>query len=74
MNKIKLLFDMEQLSVDGLKGTGIVRVGNVLFERLLSNKQIDLYPIITTSRGDPLKYLKAKGFYDQVKNKLVYMP
>ena len=51
-SKIKLLFDMEQLSINGLKGTGIVRVANALFERLIGNENIDVYPLVTTKRGN----------------------
>lgn len=73
MTKIKLLFDMEQLSINGLKGTGIVRVGNALFHELFKNEEIDLYPFITTKRGDVKAYLKAKG-YEALVDKIVRLP
>lgn len=72
-SKVKLLFDVEQLSVDGLKGTGIVRVCDVLLHKLVSSPKIDLYPIVTTKRGDIHKYLSAKGLL-HLEKKLVYMP
>ena len=72
--KIKLLFDMEQLSINGFKGTGLVRVGSALFEQLIHNENIDLYPLVTTKRGNVIDYLKAKGYYEVLKNKIVYLP
>ena len=72
-SKVKLLFDVEQLSVDGLKGTGVVRVCDVLLHKLMESPTIDLYPIITTKRGDIHKYLSAKGL-QRLEEKLVYMP
>lgn len=74
MPKLKLLFDVEQLSADGLKGTGIVRVCDVLLHKLSENDQIDLYPIITSKRGDFAKYLAARGLVERFKNKIVHMP
>ncbi len=72
--KKKLLYDVEQLAIDGLKGTGIVRVCDELLRRLVENDQIDVYPVITSERGDFNRYLKAKGLDEQLKNKIVYMP
>ncbi len=74
MRKVKLLFDVEQLSTDGLKGTGIVRVADVLLQGLLKKERIDLYPIITSKRGDFDRYLKEKGLYDTLKDKIIYLP
>ena len=37
MKKIKLLFDMEVLSTSYEKGTGVYRVSDVLFHKLVSN-------------------------------------
>ena len=71
--KKKLLFDVEQLSVDGLKGTGIVRVCDELLCRLVKNNNIDVYPVITSKRGDFDAYLKERGLYKILKNKVVYM-
>lgn len=73
MSKIKLLYDMEQLSVDGLKGTGVVRVCDVLLHKLLNSDKIDVYPIVTTKRGNIMEYLKAKNL-EQLKDKIIYMP
>jgi glycosyltransferase involved in cell wall biosynthesis len=74
MQKIRLLFDVEQLSTDGLKGTGIVRVCDVLLRLLSENKELDVYPIITSKRGDFNNYLKVKGLSEQFADKIVYMP
>lgn len=74
MSKIKLLFDVEQLCTDGLKGTGIVRVSDVLLQKLLQNKELDIYPIITSKRGDFIEYLKQRQLYEQLKDKIVFMP
>lgn len=74
MPKIKLLFDVEQLSVDGLKGTGIVRVCDVLLRLLSENSDIEVYPIITSKRGDFQGYLRAKGLFERLADKIVYMP
>ena len=74
MRKIKLLFDVEQLSTDGLKGTGIVRVADVLLQGLLKKERIDIYPIITSKRGDFDRYLKEKGLYNTLKDKIIYLP
>ena len=74
MGRVKLLFDVEQLSVDGLRGTGIVRVCDVLLRLLSENQNIDLYPIITSKRGKFKAYLKAKGLDKRFENKIVYMP
>lgn len=74
MPKVKLLFDVEQLSVDGLKGTGIVRVCDVLLQLLSKSEEIDVYPIITSKRGDFNNYLQEKGLSEQFKSKIVYMP
>ena len=72
--KKKLLFDVEQLAVDGLKGTGIVRVCDELLCRLVQNNNIDVYPVITSNRGDFNAYLNEKNLYHILKNKVVYMP
>ena len=72
--KIKLLFDVEQLSTNGLKGTGIVRVCDVLLHLLMHNPMLDIYLIVTTKSGDIKKYLLAKGLYETFKDKIVYMP
>ena len=74
MSKVKLLFDVEQLNVDGLRGTGIVRVCDVLLELLSKSDEIDVYPIITSKRGNFEAYLQAKGLVEQFKDKIVYMP
>ena len=74
MPKVKLLFDVEQLSVDGLKGTGIVRVCDILLRLTSASRDIDVYPIITSKRGDFNAYLKAKGLTEKFKDKIVYMP
>ena len=74
MPKVKLLFDVEQLSADGLRGTGIVRVCDVLLELLSKSNDLDIYPIITSKRGNFETYLQAKGLVKQFKNKIVYMP
>lgn len=73
MPKVKLLYDVEQLSVDGLKGTGIVRVCDVLLHKFLTSDDIDLYPVITTKRGNFKTYLKAKGL-EKLADKTVYLP
>ncbi len=72
--KKKLLFDVEQLAVDGLKGTGIVRVCDELLCRLVQNNNVDVYPVITSNRGDFGAYLNAKNLHHKLKNKVVYMP
>ena len=72
--KIKVLFDVEQLALDGLKGTGLVRVCDELLTRLIKSEKIDIYPILTSSRGDFLAYLKAKGLDKKLKDKIVYLP
>ena len=72
--KKKLLFDVEQLALDGLKGTGIVRVCDELLRRLVQNNTIDVYPVLTSHRGDFDAYLKAKGLYQTLKDKVVYLP
>lgn len=74
MRKIKLLFDVEQLATDGLKGTGIVRVADVLLQGLVQKEGIDVYPIITSQRGDFEAYLKVKGLDEILKDKIVYLP
>lgn len=74
MKKIKLLFDVEQLCTDGLHGTGVVRVADILLRKLLENPQLDIYPIITSKRGDFAAYMQAKGLYSALKEKIVYMP
>lgn len=74
MTKLKLLFDVEQLAVDGLKGTGIVRVCDELLQALSNSPVIDLYPIITSDRGNFDDYLKSKNLFDKLKNKIVYLP
>lgn len=74
MPKIKLLFDMEQLSVDGLKGTGVVRVCEVLLRLLSKSDEIDVYPIVTTKRGDLNNYLINRGLKERFQDKIVNMP
>lgn len=74
MRKIKLLFDVEQLAVDGLKGTGIVRVCDELLRGLNTIPDIDVFPVITSERGNFDAYLKEKGLYDIFKDKTVYLP
>lgn len=78
MNKIKLLFDVEQLSVNGLKGKGVVRVCDVLFTGLINSQYIDLYPVVTTGDGDIKKYLEIKFTnieeYKKIVNKIIYLP
>lgn len=74
MKKIKLLFDVEQLSVDGLKGIGIVRVCDVLLHKLSQAPEIDLYPIITSKRGNFAEYLEARGLTQRFANKIIFMP
>lgn len=71
--KVKLLFDMEQLSVSGGKGTGVVRVADVLLKGLLSSKYIDVFPLVTTKRGNILQYLENAGLAD-LKSKIIQMP
>ncbi len=74
MKKIKLLFDVEQLCTDGLHGTGVVRVADILLRKLLENPQLDIYPIITSKRGDFNAYMQAKGLSETLKQKIIYMP
>lgn len=74
MRKIKLLFDVEQLAVAGLKGTGIVRVCDELLQGLNKVPEVEVFPIVTAKYGDFEGYLKAKGLYDTFKNKIVYLP
>lgn len=74
MPKIKLLFDVEQLCVCGMQGTGVVRVCDVLLRELLKCSDIDLYLIVTSKRGNIATYLEAKGLMSSFGNKIVYMP
>lgn len=69
---IKLLFDMEQLSIAGTKGTGVVRIAKELLFKLANNPDIDLYPLVTTKRGDVIKYLEYANLTN-LKDKIVYM-
>ncbi len=73
MAKIKLLFDVKQLSENGLKGTGIVRVTDVLLRKLAESEEIDVYPVITDKHGDFNAYLRARGMEDMFKDKIVRM-
>lgn len=72
-HKIKLLYDMEQLSVSRGKGTGIVRVADILLKSLQQSEQIDVYPLVTTNRGNVSEYLHNAGL-DVLQNKVVVMP
>ena len=74
MRKVKLLFDVEQLAVDGLKGTGIVRVCDELLRGLNTIPDIDVFPVITSERGNFDVYLKEKGLYDIFKDNLFDEP
>lgn len=78
MNKIKLLFDVEQLNINGLKGTGVVRVCDVLFNGLVNSQYIDLYPIVTSKYRDIKKYLEVKFTnkeeYKKIVDKIIYLP
>lgn len=71
--KVKVLFDMEQLGVDGKKGTGIVRVAHELLKGLLADKSLDVYPLVTSNRGDVEGYLDYVGL-SELKSKTVYLP
>lgn len=71
-HKLKVLFDMEQLAVSGTNGTGVVRVADILFKKLCRSKNIEVYPLLTSFRGDVAFYLDTVGLSDQ-KSKLVYM-
>lgn len=73
MKKIKLLFDMEVLSTSYKKGTGVYRVSDVLFHKLVDNPLIDIYPLVTLKNGDIKGYLQHTGLPD-LTNKIVYMP
>lgn len=64
---------MEQLGVDGKKGTGIVRVACELLKGLLADKNLDVYPLVTSKRGDVAGYLDYAGLLE-LKNKIVYLP
>lgn len=70
---VKILFDMDQLSLFGTKGTGIVRVADTLFKNLLKHPQIDVYPLITTQEGNVYDYLQFAGL-THLASKLVFMP
>lgn len=72
--KVKLLFDVEQLSTNGLQGTGIVRVCDVLLHLFMQRSDLDVYLAITTKAGDINKYLQAKGLDKYFADKIVYMP
>lgn len=71
--KLKLLFDMEQLAVSDGRGTGIARVAAALLHGLKDCAEIELFPLVTSTRGDAAAYLERAGFQDLAK-KLVYMP
>ncbi len=73
MAKIKLLFDVEQLSVSGGRGTGIVRVCDELLRALLKKKEIEVFFLITGKSGDFDAYLKTLGA-ESLKSKIVYLP
>lgn len=64
---------MERLGVDGKKGTGIVRVACELLKGLLADKNLDVYPLVTSKRGDVAGYLDYAGL-SELKNKIVYLP
>lgn len=74
MSEIKLLYDVEQLCTDGLKGTGVVRVCDVMLRLLSESDKIDLYPVVTSRRGNFAAYLEAKGLTEKFAAKTVYMP
>lgn len=71
--KLKLLFDMEQLAVSDGRGTGIARVAAALLHGLKDCAEIELFPLVTSTRGDAAAYLERAGFQDLAK-KIVYMP
>ena len=72
-HKIKVLLDMEQLGVDGKKGTGIVRVAYELLKGLFKDESLDVYPLVTSNRGDVAGYLDYVGL-SELKAKMVYLP
>ena len=74
MAKIKLLFDVEKLCIEGTKGTGIVRVCDELIKRLATDNDIDLYLLVPTRHGDLNAYLKAQNLIERFKDKVVYLP
>ena len=74
MPKVKLLFDVEKLCIEGTKGTGIVRVCDELIKRLVTSADIDLYLLIPTRHGDLNAYLKVQNLTERFKDKIVYLP
>ena len=73
MTRIKLLFDVEQLAVAGLKGTGIVRVADKVFQELCNHPDFEVYPLLTSERGDFDLYLRVKGLLE-IKKRLIILP
>lgn len=71
--KIKLLFDMEQLVSSKGKGLGIERVAYEFLKGLSNESGIDVYPLITTKKGDIVKYLESVHL-EKLQNKIIYMP
>ena len=65
--KLKLLFDMEQLAVSDGRGTGIARVAAALLHGLKDCAEIELFPLVTSTRGDAAAYLEHAGFQDLAK-------
>ncbi len=71
--KLKLLFDMEQLAVSCGRGTGIVRVADELLRGFASSHDIDVYPLVTSNRGNVRQYLENAGLTG-LEKKLIFMP
>ena len=69
MSKIKLLFD-GQIFVSPQK-TGIYRVADVLLQKFLEKKDVDLYISKSTIRGDLVNYLYASSCSHNKKNKFI---
>ncbi|MBD5405387.1 glycosyltransferase family 4 protein [bacterium] len=74
VKKIKLLFDGQLLAKAFIQEqTGIFRVCDELFKRLAKNSDIELYFLMTNTKGDPEAYLKSRGLDHLVPN-IVRMP
>lgn len=72
-SKVKLLFDVEKLCIEGTKGTGIVRVCDELINIMSKDDKIDLYLLVPTRHGNIDDFLRLKGWEARFKNKIVYM-
>ncbi len=74
MKKIKLLFDVESIRKEFNKNpSGICRVADELFKRLIKERDVDVYPLLTDRSGDFNAYLEKIGRMD-LKDKTVLMP